>query len=125
MRCDLYPAFFVGGRFVLEGRYVPGQGLAQTDQGGVHWNATILGHVFYLAVEGGQNRTSGQRVSGVGRANREAVERVFFTAVRDLVPRGATWFQLAAALRQAAAMLYGSGSATFAAVDQALRATGL
>ena len=29
---------------------------------GVHWNSTILSHAFYLAVEGGRNRTTGLTV---------------------------------------------------------------
>jgi Zn-dependent metalloprotease len=125
LRCDLYPAFFIGDRFVREIRYLPGQGLAQVDNGGVHWNLTILGHVFYLAVEGGQNRTSGRSVQGVGAANRAQIERVFFGAVRDLLPRGSALRDVAAALRQSAAVLYGAGSAPFRAVDEALAAVGL
>ncbi len=48
------------------------------DRGGVHLNAPILGHVYYLAIEGGTNRTSGQSVAGVGAANRLQIERIFF-----------------------------------------------
>ena len=44
---------------------------------GVHWNSTILSHAFYLAIEGGQNRTTGRTVQGVGAANRTQVERAF------------------------------------------------
>ena len=56
------------------------------DSGAVHWNSTILGHAFYLAIEGGQNATSGRTVEGVGAANREDIERVFFRAMTDLMP---------------------------------------
>ena len=34
----------------------------------MHFNSTILSHAFYLAIEGGTNRTSGQSVQGVGAA---------------------------------------------------------
>ena len=38
------------------------------DNGGVHTNSGIINQAFYLAVEGGVNRTSGLSVQGVGRA---------------------------------------------------------
>jgi hypothetical protein len=62
-RIRLYPLIFLDdqGNFLL---------LRSTDNGGVHWNATILGHAFYLAIEGGQNATSGLSVAGVGATNR-------------------------------------------------------
>ena len=40
--------------------------MRSADAGGVHINMTILGHAFYLAVEGGTNATSGLGVQGVG-----------------------------------------------------------
>ena len=40
--------------------------LGTGDNGGVHINATIVTHAFYLAIEGGTNRTSGLSVQGVG-----------------------------------------------------------
>ena len=95
------------------------------DSGGVHWNSTILSHAFYLAVEGGSNRTSARTVQGVGPANRAQIEQVFFRAVRDLFPSSLTFPQAAAILRQAAIDLYGASSAAFTAVDQALAAVGL
>ena len=45
------------------------------DNGGVHTNSTIVSHAYYLAVEGGTNRTSGLSVQGIGAANREQMER--------------------------------------------------
>ena len=61
----------------------------------------------------------------VGQANRDQVERVFFLAVRDLLPRGASFSELAAALRLSARTEYGTGAAVTQAVDQALSAVGL
>ena len=51
--------------------------LGTDDNGGVHINSGIANHAFYLAIEGGTNRTSGLSVQGVGggqpRADREGV----------------------------------------------------
>jgi Zn-dependent metalloprotease len=124
-RCDLFPAAYVNNRVVNQRPYVSGQGLGLTDAGSVHMNLSILGHAFYLAIEGGRNRTSGQTVVGVGAANREQVERVFFVAVRDLLPRFATFTQAAVALREAARVTYGAGANVTRAVNDALVAVGL
>ncbi len=95
-----------------------------TDNGGVHLNATILGHAFYLAIEGGQNATSGLTVQGVGAANREQIERVFFRAMTELMPSFATFDIAAAVLFQSARDLFGSNSNVSTAVLQALLAVG-
>ena len=50
------------------------------DNGGVHTNSGIPNHAFFLAIEGGTNRTSGVSVQGVGAANREQIEEVFYRA---------------------------------------------
>ena len=51
--------------------------LGPDDNGGVHINSGIPNHAFYLAIEGGTNRTSGLSVQGVGggqpRADRKSV----------------------------------------------------
>ena len=44
--------------------------------GDPHFNSTIASHAFYLAIEGGTNRTSGRTVQGVGAANREQIEKI-------------------------------------------------
>ena len=92
--------------------------------GGDHWNSLILSHAFYLAIEGGTHRSSGMTVGGVGDANRAEIERIFFRAMRDLMPAMATLPLAAALLRQSAADL-APGSAAERATDQALRAVGL
>jgi len=102
-----------------------GEILAADDDLGVHWNSTVISHAFYLAIQGGQNRTSGRTVQGVGVNNRSQIEQVFFRAIRDLIPSGVTFPQMAAALRQAANDLYGASGAPTRAVDQALTAVGL
>jgi bacillolysin len=95
------------------------------DNGGVHINSGIPGHAFYLAIEGGVNRTSGLGVQGVGRANREQIERVFYRAFVQLLPSNATFALARAACIQAARDLYGSTSAAARAVEQAWSAVGV
>jgi thermolysin len=95
------------------------------DNGGVHLNATIPGHAFYLAVEGGANRTSGQSVTGVGAANREQMEKVFYRAFTLLMPASSNFSTARAATIQAARDLYGSGSAAERALAQAWSAVGV
>lgn len=89
------------------------------DNGGVHFNSTIISHAFYLAIEGGQG------VSGVGGANRAEIEKVFFRAMTQLMPNNADLSTAAAAVIQAAVDLYGQGSAVTQAVTQAMTAVGL
>ena len=91
----------------------------------MHWNSTILSHAFYLAIEGGQHRTTGRTVQGVGGANRHDVERAFFRAMTHLMPARTTFPLTAEVIRQSAVDLFGTGSATHRAVDQALYAVGL
>ncbi len=92
---------------------------------GSHWNSTILSHAYYLAVQGGRNRTTGRRVFGVGGANRLDIERVFLRAMRDLMPNSPSMQMAARAIRQSAIDLFGAGNSTYAAITQALRAVDL
>lgn len=96
-----------------------------SDNGGVHINAGIPGHAFYLAIEGGVHRTSGLRVEGVGGSRREEIERVFFRAFTQLLPAGATFAIARAGTIQAARDLYGASSAVTRAVEQAWSAVGV
>ena len=99
--------------------------LSDTDNGAVHWNSTVLSHAFYLAIEGGQNATSGLTVQGVGAANRGQIERVFFRAMTEIMPSFADVSIAAAVLCQSARDLFGVNSTVSRAVDQALLAVGL
>jgi thermolysin len=94
------------------------------DSGGVHFNSTIISHAFYLAIEGGPHRL-GATVEGVGGANRDQIERVFYRAFTTLLAPSATWSQARAATIQAAQELYGAGSAVERAVTQAWNAVGV
>lgn len=99
--------------------------LGTADNGGVHINSGIPNHVFYLAIEGGTNRTSGLPVEGVGGANREQIEKVFYRAFAQLMPSDATFSTARAATIQAARDLYGAGSPPERAVAQAWTAVGV
>jgi Zn-dependent metalloprotease len=90
-----------------------------------HYNSTIASHAFYLAVEGGTNRTSGQTVQGVGAANREQIEKAFFRALTVLLPSNATFALARAATIQAARDLYGAGGPVERAITQAWDAVGV
>ena len=92
--------------------------------GGNHWNSLILSHAFYLAVEGGTHGSSGMTIEGVGGADRAEMERIFFRAMRDLMPAAAALPIAAAVIRQSAADV-APGSDAERAIDQALRAAGL
>jgi bacillolysin len=95
------------------------------DNGGVHINSGIPNQVYYLAIEGGTNRTSGLRVQGVGAGNREQIERVFYRAFAQLMPSNANFSLARAVTLQAAQDLYGLGSAPYNAVRDAWTAVGV
>ena len=95
------------------------------DNGGVHTNSGIPNHAFYLAIEGGTNRTSGIRVVGVGPSNREQIEKVFYRAFAQLMPANANFSMSRAVTLRAAQDLYGLNSAPYNAVRDAWTAVGV
>ena len=99
--------------------------IGSSDNGGVHSNSGIPNNAFYLAIEGGVNRTSGLAVQGVGSSNREQIEKTFFRAFTLLMPANATFSVARAATIQAARDLYGANSAAERAVTQAWTAVGV
>ena len=99
--------------------------LGPLDQGGVHINATILGHAYFLAVEGGTNRTSGLGVTGVGHENRLDIERTFFNAWVNLVPSFADHAIVRESLIRSATDLFGADAAATRAIREALDAVGI
>jgi thermolysin len=99
--------------------------LGTGDNGGVHINSGIANQAFYLAIEGGANRTSGLGVQGVGAANRDQIEKVFYRAFTSMLPTNATFALARAATIQAARDLYGAGSNAERAVTQAWTAVGV
>ena len=78
-----------------------------SDNGGVHTNSTIATHAYYLAVEGGINRTSGIQVAGLGSQHRDLVEQIFYRAFVFLLPENATFSMARAATLQSALDLSG------------------
>ncbi len=99
--------------------------LGSGDNGGVHINSGIVNHAFFLAVEGGTNRTSGISVQGVGSANREQIEKVFYRAFTQMLPAAATFSIARSATIQSARDLYGVGSPAERAVMEAWTAVGV
>lgn len=99
--------------------------LGTADNGGVHINSGIANQAFYLAIEGGTNRTSGLAVQGVGAANRDQIEKVFYRAFTQMLPRNATFALARAATIQAAIDLFGANSNAGRAVTEAWTAVGV
>jgi Zn-dependent metalloprotease len=64
-------------------------------------------------------------VIGVGGANRDQIERIFYRAFTAMLPARATFSTARAATIQAARDLYGSSSAAERAVTQAWAAVGV
>jgi thermolysin len=95
------------------------------DNGGVHINSGIPNQVFYLAIEGGTNRTSGLSVQGVGYSSREQIEKVMYRAFTEMMPASASFSTARAVTIQAAVDLYGAGSAAARALTQAWTAVGV
>ena len=95
------------------------------DNGGVHINSSIANLAFYLAIEGGPHPRTGAGVQGVGFANREQIEKVFYRAFTQMMPSTANFAQARAITIQAARDLYGAGGAVETAVTQAWSAVGV
>jgi bacillolysin len=95
------------------------------DNGGVHTNSLIASHAFYLAIEGGTNRVSGLRVTGVGASNRDKIEKAFYRGFTRMLTPAATFSSARAATIQSARDLFGSGDASVTAITQAWDAVGV
>jgi Zn-dependent metalloprotease len=91
----------------------------------IRTSAMVAGHAFYLAVEGGVNRTSGLAVEGVGAAGRVEVEKSVTRAFLYLLPAAATFSTARAATIQSAIDLYGPESAVVRAIGEAWAAVGV
>jgi Zn-dependent metalloprotease len=88
-------------------------------------NSAVAGHAFYLAIQGGVNRTSGLEVEGVGAAGRVEIERSVTRAFLYLLPSAATFSTARAATIQSAIDLYGPESAAVRAIGEAWAAVGV
>ena len=98
--------------------------VGSADNGGVHTNSLIASHAFYLAVEGGTNRTSGVTVQGVGRAQQHQMTEVFFRAFAFMLSSNSTFRLARLATIQAASDLDPSGGLA-SALTQAWNAVGV
>jgi thermolysin len=99
--------------------------LGTQDAGGVHRNCAISNQVYYLAIEGGTNRTSGLAVQGVGGANREQIEKVMYRAFTSMMPSAGNFAIARLVTIQSARDLYGAGSPAERALIQAWTAVGV
>jgi bacillolysin len=95
------------------------------DNGGIHHNSGIVNQAFYLLVEGGVNRTSGRSAPGLGAANREKAEKIFYRGFTSYLTPSATFSDARAATVQAARELYGPTSGEAAAAAAAWNAVGV
>jgi bacillolysin len=106
-------------------RFVAAAPTPANDNGGVHINSGIGNQAYYLAIQGGANRTSGLTVPGVGVANRELIEKVMYRAFTQLMPANATYAVARAATIQAARDLYGANSSAEQNIAAAWTAVGV
>jgi Zn-dependent metalloprotease len=95
------------------------------DNGGVHSNAGISNQAFFLLVEGGTNRTSGRRVEGLGAANREKAEKIFYRGFTAYLTPSATFADARRATIRAAGELYGEAGREAVTVAAAWDAVGV
>jgi Zn-dependent metalloprotease len=85
--------------------------LGSADSGGIHHNSGIANQAFFLMAEGGVNRTSGQRVAGLGPGGREKAERIVYRGFTAYLTPSATFQDARAATLRAARELYGEAEA--------------
>jgi thermolysin len=95
------------------------------DNCGVHINSGIANQAFYLLVEGGTNRTSGISVSGLGAANRERAEKIFYRGFTSFLTPSASFADARRATIRAAQELYGAGSVEASQTAAAWTAVGV
>lgn len=85
------------------------------DNGGVHVNSGIPNKVFYLLAVGGTHHLSGS-MTGIGSA---AAARIWYRALTSYMTSSTNFKGARTATLNAAAALYGSGSANYNAVARA------
>lgn len=88
----------------------------------VHFSSGIANNFFFLLSEGGTNKTSGKRASGIGRAK---AEKIWYRALTTYFTSGTTFRQAREGTLKAARDLYGAGRAEETAVTQAWTAVGV
>jgi thermolysin len=96
-----------------------------TDNGGIHINNSIVNHAFFLSVVGGTNRVSGITVQGIGLANMEQMERIFYRAFVFKLGPLSQFTDARAATLEAATELFGPASSQRAQLAAAWTAVGV
>lgn len=91
------------------------------DNGGVHLNATIYAHAFYLLANGGRNRVSGKSVSGIGL---DKAADIFYRAWVNRLTKYSNFLDAANALLNVAYDRYGGGSNEYRQTIRAMEAIG-
>jgi vibriolysin len=86
------------------------------DKGGVHWNSGIANLAFYLTVEGGSHPKPSKSVTTVDGIGMEKAGRIYWRALHSYMTSTTDFAGARTATLQAAADLYGQGSAEYAAV---------
>jgi thermolysin len=92
------------------------------DNGGVHINSGIGNKAFYLLAKGGTHHRSGVTVTGIGA---DAAAKIWYKALTTYMTSSTNFAGARAATLNAAAALYGSGSANYNAVASAWTAVGV
>jgi thermolysin len=132
---DLFMNNFVGGLYAF--RYHPDplaledpdhysiRYTGSEDNGGVHINAPIITHAFYLFVEGGRNKTSGVSVNGIGFSDIEKAEKIFYRAFTQYLVPSSNFSDARRATLRSARDLYGAGGVEERQLEQAWNAVGI
>lgn len=85
----------------------------------VHYSSGPNNHMFYLLAEGGTSKCNGSNVSGIGR---DAAARIWYKALSDYMTASTNYHGARTAALNAAAALYGTGSAQYNGVNAAYAA---
>jgi bacillolysin len=93
-----------------------------SDNGGVHINSGIANKAFYLVAKGGTHHLSGVTVTGIGTT---AAAKIWYKALTTYMTSSTNFAGAKTATLNAAAALYGSGTAQYNAVSQAWTACGI
>ncbi|WNG58183.1 peptidase M4 [Archangium gephyra] len=112
---------------VLDGAsrdYYPDRYIGSSDSGGVHWNSGIANLAFCLLSKGGTH-PRGKSTTLVPSTGVQKAGAIFYKANSDLMTASTNFAQVKTYTEQAAAMLYGSGSAEQTAVTRAWEAVGV
>lgn len=88
----------------------------------VHYSSGLANNFFYLLAEGGTNKTSGKKVTGISRAK---AEKIWYRALTTYFTSSTTFAKARTATLSAAKDLYGATSAEYNAVAAAWTAVGV